>query len=111
MSLLSIIRSLNFKLCFITYSIEYILRLHLEVISNKFFFDKKNDLFRYLKVYLTFLFLHLKQKLIIYESYVKDLSIQTRLLLQSLEELEKEANQRVALLENKLKKAHASLQV
>ncbi|CAF5212446.1 unnamed protein product, partial [Rotaria magnacalcarata] len=50
------------------------------------------------------------QKLAIYESYVKDLSIQTRLLLQSLDELEKEANQRVALLENKLKKAHASLQ-
>ncbi|CAF4259382.1 unnamed protein product, partial [Adineta steineri] len=36
--------------------------------------------------------------------------LQTRLLLQSLEELEKEANQRVGLLENKLKKAHASLQ-
>ncbi|CAM2700904.1 unnamed protein product [Rotaria socialis] len=51
-----------------------------------------------------------KQKLAIYESYVKDLSIQTRLLLQSLDELEREANQRVALLENKLKKAHASLQ-
>lgn len=49
-----------------------------------------------------------QQKLIIYESYVKDLSIQTRLLLQSLEELEKEANQRVALLENKLKKAQPS---
>jgi len=42
---------------------------------------------------------------------VKDLSIQTRLLLQSLEELEKEANQRVALLENKLKKALVALQV
>ncbi|CAF4627601.1 unnamed protein product [Rotaria sp. Silwood1] len=51
-----------------------------------------------------------KQKLAVYESYVKDLSIQTRLLLQSLDELENEANQRVALLENKLKKAHASLQ-
>ncbi|CAF2469453.1 unnamed protein product [Rotaria sp. Silwood2] len=51
-----------------------------------------------------------KQKLAVYESYVKDLSIQTRLLLQSLDELEKEANQRVTLLENKLKKAHASLQ-
>ncbi|CAF0725433.1 unnamed protein product [Rotaria sordida] len=51
-----------------------------------------------------------KQKLAVYESYVKDLSIQTRLLLQSLDELEKEANQRVGLLENKLKKAHASLQ-
>ncbi|CAF4308321.1 unnamed protein product [Rotaria sp. Silwood2] len=50
------------------------------------------------------------QKLSIYESYVKDLSIQTRLLLQSLEDLEKEANQRVTLLENKLKKANASLQ-
>ncbi|CAF3647727.1 unnamed protein product [Rotaria sp. Silwood1] len=50
------------------------------------------------------------QKLAIYESYVKDLSIQTRLLLQSLEELEKEANQRVTLLENKLKKVNASLQ-
>ena len=49
-----------------------------------------------------------QQKLIIYESYVKDLSIQTRLLLQSLEELEKEANQRVALLENKLKKVQTS---
>ncbi len=58
-----------------------------------------------------FLFVYLQQKLIIYESYVKDLSIQTRLLLQSLEELEKEANQRVALLENKLKKAHATLEV
>ena len=42
----------------------------------------------------------------IYESYVKDLSIQTRLLLQSLEELEEEANQRVALLERKLRKVH-----
>ena len=52
-----------------------------------------------------------QQKLAVYESYVKDLSIQTRLLLQSLDELEKEANQRVALLESKLKKAHASLQV
>lgn len=52
-----------------------------------------------------------QQKLAIYESYVKDLSIQTRLLLQSLDELEKEANQRVSLLENKLKKAHACLQV
>ncbi len=52
-----------------------------------------------------------QQKLAIYESYVKDLSIQTRLLLQSLDELEKEANQRVSLLENKLKKAHTSLQV
>lgn len=52
-----------------------------------------------------------QQKLIIYESYIKDLSIQTRLLLQSLEELEKEANQRVASLENKLKKAQASSQV
>ncbi|CAF0728780.1 unnamed protein product [Adineta steineri] len=51
-----------------------------------------------------------KQKLAVYESYVKDLSIQTRLLLQSLDELEKEANQRVVLLENKLKKAHVSLQ-
>ncbi|CAF0922423.1 unnamed protein product [Adineta ricciae] len=51
-----------------------------------------------------------KQKLAVYESYVKDLSIQTRLLLQSLDELEKEANQRVTLLESKLKKAHASLQ-
>ncbi|CAF4105177.1 unnamed protein product, partial [Rotaria sordida] len=50
------------------------------------------------------------QKLVIYESYVKDLSTQTRLLLQSLEELEKEAKQRVGLLENKLKKANASLQ-
>ena len=52
-----------------------------------------------------------QQKLAVYESYVKDLSIQTRLLLQSLDELEKEANQRVTLLESKLKKAHASLQV
>ncbi|CAF3693774.1 unnamed protein product [Adineta steineri] len=51
-----------------------------------------------------------KHKIVIYESYIKDLSLQTRLLLQSLEELEKEANQRVGLLENKLKKAHASLQ-
>jgi hypothetical protein len=60
---------------------------------------------------LNFISFYLQHKLIIYENYVKDLSIQTRLLLQSLEELEKEANQRVALLENKLKKAHASLQV
>ncbi len=42
---------------------------------------------------------------------MKDLSVQTRLLLQSLDELENEANQRVALLENKLKKAHSTLQV
>ncbi len=54
---------------------------------------------------------YIQQKLAVYESYVKDLSIQTRLLLQSLDELEKEANQRVSLLENKLKKAHSSLQV
>ncbi|CAF0917736.1 unnamed protein product [Didymodactylos carnosus] len=51
-----------------------------------------------------------KQKLSVYENYVKDLSVQTRLLLQSLDELEKEANQRVTLLENKLKKTHATLQ-
>jgi len=63
---------------------------------------------RLISIRLCFPFQH---KLIIYESYVKDLSIQTRLLLQSLEELEKEANQRVALLENKLKKAHITLQV
>ncbi len=45
---------------------------------------------------------YIQQKLAVYEGYVKDLSIQTRLLLQSLDELEKEANQRVSLLENKL---------
>lgn len=35
---------------------------------------------------------------------MKDLSLQSRLLLQSLDELEREANQRVALLESRLKK-------
>ncbi|UJR13437.1 hypothetical protein I4U23_000451 [Adineta vaga] len=49
-----------------------------------------------------------KQKIVIYESYVKDLSLQIRLLLQSIDELEKEANQRVELLETKLKKANVS---
>lgn len=45
-----------------------------------------------------------KLKLKTLESYVKDLLEQNDVLVQTIDELEKEANNRVTLLENKLQK-------
>ena len=47
----------------------------------------------------------------ILQSYVNDLSEQNEVLVQTVEELEKEANERVVLLENKLKKTADSVKV
>lgn len=47
----------------------------------------------------------------ILQSYVNDLSEQNEVLVQTVEELEKEANNRVAQLETKLQKTAASVKV
>ena len=47
----------------------------------------------------------------ILQSYVNDLSEQNEVLVQTVEELEKEANDRVALLESKLQKTAGSVKV
>ena len=47
----------------------------------------------------------------ILQSYVNDLSEQNEVLVQTVEELEKEANERVALLESKLTKSNSSVKV
>lgn len=45
------------------------------------------------------------------QSYVNDLSEQNEVLVSTVEELEREANDRVALLEEKLQKASISVKV
>lgn len=50
-------------------------------------------------------------RLRILQSYINDLSEQNEVLVQTVEELEKEANDRVALLENKLQKTANSVKV
>ena len=45
------------------------------------------------------------------QSYVNDLSEQNEVLVQTVEELEKEANERVAKLEEKLYKSEAASKV
>ena len=47
----------------------------------------------------------------ILQSYVNDLSEQNEVLVQTVEELEKEANERVALLEHKVQKSTGSAKV
>ena len=47
----------------------------------------------------------------ILQSYVNDLSEQNEVLVQTVEELEKEANERVSLLESKLQKTAGSVKV
>ena len=45
------------------------------------------------------------------QSYVKDLSEQNEVLVTTVEELEREANERVVVLEEKLQKASISVKV
>ena len=45
------------------------------------------------------------------QTYVNELSDQNEILVQTVEELEREANERVALVENKLQRTAASLRV
>ena len=52
-----------------------------------------------------------KLKLKTLESYVKDLLEQNDVLVQTIDELEKEANNRVTLLENKLSKSTTAAKV
>jgi hypothetical protein len=52
-----------------------------------------------------------KLKLKTLESYVKDLLEQNDVLVQTIDELEKEANNRVTILENKLHKSTTSAKV
>jgi hypothetical protein len=52
-----------------------------------------------------------KLKLKTLESYVKDLLEQNDVLVQTIDELEKEANNRVTILENKLQKSSTSAKV
>lgn len=47
----------------------------------------------------------------ILQSYVNDLSEQNEVLVQTVEELEREANQRVILLESKLQKTATTVKV
>lgn len=53
----------------------------------------------------------IKLKIKTLESYVKDLLEQNDVLVQTIDELEKEANNRVTLLENKLQKASSNAKV
>ena len=47
----------------------------------------------------------------ILQSYVNDLSEQNEVLVQTVEELEREANERVAILESKLQRTAGSVKV
>ena len=58
--------------------------------------------------YLNFLFQHQLQSL---QMYVNELSEQNEILVETVEELEREANERVALVESKLQRSGASLKV
>ena len=53
----------------------------------------------------------LQMRLRIMQSYVHDLSEQNEVLVQTVEELEREANDRVAILEAKLQKTAGSVKV
>ena len=59
-------------------------------------------------LYLNFLFQHQLQSL---QMYVNELSEQNEILVETVEELEREANERVALVESKLQRSGASLKV